>query len=170
MVTVHKCSKCGATNLKRQFLISEAAYNDRGLPSKKTLARRENAAREDLANSTKEMLDEAYHIDADTDFYRLDLDGKCDKCGNIEPWGRMKLKSLELVTTIVGVICVFDFLFMLLVLMESSSGLEDVPYPMYIVLGAGALVFGVKYLWIMIQKLKLRNYPSESLPKVIKGN
>ena len=82
VITEHCCSECGARNVKKQFLKVESHYNDRGAWGKKTVEKRETAARRELDDQTKNMQNKARHITADSDFYHLDLDGKCSSCGS----------------------------------------------------------------------------------------
>lgn len=167
VITTHKCSQCGEVNIKKQFLTAEAAYNDKGAFTQSRMHRREYEAKESLEEQTKQLIKKVNNIDANSNFYRFDFDGKCAKCGHVEPWGKMKIKVIEVISNIVGVICIFDFLFMLLTILESGSGIYDIPVPMYVILAIGVFVFGAKYGWILLQKLKLKNYPTESLPKPI---
>lgn len=163
VLTRHKCSKCGADNLKKQFLTAEASYNDRGAFRKATVEKRENAAKADLEDKTDEVIAKARMIDKNSNFYRFNLDGKCSQCGNVEPWGKMNNRILEIISTIGGVVAFFTLMFMLL------GKISQAPLHMWIVFAVGLLVCSTKYIWILIQKIKTAQLPDESIPKVYHG-
>lgn len=164
--TVHNCSACGRRNIKSQYLKVSSVYTSKGVWTNRGIQKREESAVRTMDKDTDKLLEKAKNITAKSKFYLLNMDGTCSGCGHREPWGRMKLRPLEIACSVFGTIGAFCLIFTLFKLFDKQP-LSSISPVVFVFIGLGLAAFIAKYGWILIQKIKVKKLPESSLPKVI---
>lgn len=165
-VTVYTCSKCGKTVMQKQTLYVESSYSDKGAWTQASVDRRKDAATESLLRSAEKLTDDLQSITADSNFSKLKLNGRCNGCGNREPWDLIHRSPLVRVTRLLRWIGFFDLLFILLFLVEGLP-IDEIPLAMSLVLGLWLAAELALLIYKAVLTNKIHQLPPASIPKAI---
>lgn len=169
VVTVHRCSSCGELNYIKQTLCATATYYERNsLLRRRAAEDNEPDSEKRLDEASVALLGEAEDITADSDFFSLDLCGRCKSCGNTEPWAMVKNKVVEYLFSGAAAVGIIVIMMIIGIFCSNGYSFSGIPLFLYIIPAACALVALVRPIWrfAVTQRLK-RNYPSESLPRLV---
>ena len=129
---VYRCSKCGHENERDQYVTASASYTDQMAFGSDTMSRRDRESKMRVSEEINDRLKTVYSSISPDDFYRLNLHGRCDKCGYNEPWSHMKSTAfLRLMIVSVIVAVVFGILLIMFFANLTKIKYEDLPrfYP-----------------------------------------
>ena len=156
VITLHHCSKCGKPILQKQYLTSEYSYT--GGSDKK--------AAEIVQRRTNELKEGVRHITADSDFGAFKFSGKCNLCGNVEPWARIFNPVFEKPLTVLRSLALIDLVYFLLHL-QPAFQLSQYPTALYILAGIWLLAEVSYLIYKAVIRSKIRQLPQKSLPRII---
>ena len=162
---VYRCSKCGHENERDQYVTASASYTDQMAFGSDTMSRRDRESKMRVSEEINDRLKTVYSSISPDDFYRLNLHGRCDKCGYNEPWSHMKSTAflrLMIVSVIVAVV------FGILLIMFFANPNSKVTWGLLFIIGMLAASIGViiaYFVRIKILKSKITKIKYEDLPR-----